>query len=332
MLNRREMGQAMKSALMTATMTVAALLLSGCVAQNVYLIEDVLDARAVSDHGLDLFVTGDVEAAIAAFDSVIDFGSVDGRDYARRAAAYGTMEKYDVALKDAERALQLSPREWRTHLQRAVFHQRTHQFDEAIADLDRALEINSTEIELLRRRAYLKILAGRYSDAIADYNGLSRAMPGSDTGILGRGVALYLAGEWDSAANAFADILDGSPYDGLAALWLAKSTLRAPRPIGWGEFANNVGPEREWTMAKLLVIATDQNAVEDAMISLYGAERNSKPDACERVLFLGTWRLIRRGGDGAERAFKAARQACPVDSIEGAEARAELDRLVGGAR
>ncbi len=318
----------MKSAL-TATVLASAVFLSNCATQNPYMIDNVLDARAVSDHGLDLFVEGDFESAIAAFDAVIDFGTIDNRDYKRRAAAYGAIEEYDVALRDTEQALRLAPDDWRTHLQRAVFHQRTHRFDEAIEDLDHALEVKPYEIELLRRRAYLKVVAGRYLDAVADYDSLTQALPGSDTGTLGRGVAQYLVGDWGSAANAFANILEKSPNDGLAVLWLAKSTLRATQPIGWEEFADNVGPEREWTMAHLLVTATDINDVEDTLLVLYGGDHTGKSDTCEHALFLGTWRLIKAGGDGAERAFDSAAKSCPIDSIEGAEARVELERLNG---
>ena len=305
----------------------AAFLLSNCATQNNYIIEDVLDARTVSNHGLDMVVAGDLKAAVAAFNAVIDYGSIDYRDYARRAAAYGAMERYDVALKDTERALKLSPGQWRTHLQRAVIHQRTFRFDDAIVDLDNALEINSGEIELLRRRAYLKMLAGRYSGAVDDYAALASLSPQSTTGALGRGVALYLAGEWSSAAKAFTDVLESSPGDGLAVLWLAKSILRAPGPISWEEFATDSGPEREWAMANLLIATTDGTMVEEAMHDLFDPETTTYLDECEHVLFLGTWRLIKDKGDGAKRAFEAANQTCPFDSIEGAEARAELERL-----
>jgi tetratricopeptide (TPR) repeat protein len=321
----------MKSALTTTLVAAAAFFLSNCATQNTYVIEDVLDARAVSNYGLDLFAAGDLKAAVTAFNAVIDYGSIDYRDYARRAAAYGAMEKYDVALKDTEQALKLSPRQWRTHLQRAVIHQRTFKFDNAISDLDSALEINSGEIELLRRRAYLKMLAGRYNGAIDDYDALARKRPQSNTGALGRGVALYLAGEWSSAAKAFTNVLESSPGDGLAVLWLAKSILRAPGgPISWEEFAADAGPEREWAMANLLIATTDRDMVEDAMHDLFDPETTTYLDECEHVLFLGTWRLIKDKGDGAKRAFETANQTCPVDSIEGAEARAELERLGRG--
>jgi ferredoxin len=141
---------------------------------------------------------------------------------------------------------------------------------------------------------------------------------------------LYLSGEWNGAARAFADVLENSPYDGLAALWLAKSALRVPGPISWEEFASDAGPDREWVMANLLLAMTDPNLVESAMGDLFNTEYASNSDECEHVLFLGTWHLIKNGNDDAKQAFEAAAKTCPVDSIEGAEARIELERLARG--
>ena len=259
-----------------AVMLSVALLVGGCASQSQYQIQDILDARNVSDQGLELFVTGEFEKAVEAFDAVVAFGTIDDRVYTRRAAALGAMEKYDVALRDTERALALDPDNLRIHLQRAVFHQRTYKFDEAVSDLDNAIELNGNEIGLLRRRAYLKVLAGRFDAALSDYDVLSERQPNSDTGLLGRGVALYLSGEWEKAALAFTRILETSPADGLSALWLAKSTLRIPYPLGWEEISEGLGPEREWTMAKLLVMESDRLVVEDTMMVLYGTEDESE--------------------------------------------------------
>ena len=319
----------MKPALQILAIAGVAFFMSACATQNAYRITDLTHARSVSDHGLDLFAAGKVNAAVEAFNAVIDFGTDDYRDFARRAAALGALEKYDLALKDTERALELSPRKWRTHLQRAVIHQRTRKFDSAIADLDNALEINGNEMSLLRRRAYLKLLAGQYAGAVDDYDQLERIRPESDTGTLGRGVALYLSGEWNDAARAFADVLEDSPYDGLAVLWLAKSALRTPGPISWDEFAPDAGPEREWIMANLLLDRSDPKVVEGIMLDLFEVEGATSPEDCEHVLFLGTWHLINSDSDSGDavKAFEAATKACPADSIEGAEARIELERL-----
>jgi len=110
-----------------AVMLSVALLVGGCASQSQYQIQDILDARNVSDQGLELFVTGEFEKAVEAFDAVVAFGTIDDRVYTRRAAALGAMEKYDVALRDTERALALDPDNLRIHLQRAVFHQRTYK-------------------------------------------------------------------------------------------------------------------------------------------------------------------------------------------------------------
>src|SRR5437016_4802803 len=82
-------------------------------------IADVIQARALSDRGLDLFNAGDYPGSLKALDAVIAYGSVDDRDYTRRAAALGALKQYDKALADTDKALALAPHEWRTHLQRA---------------------------------------------------------------------------------------------------------------------------------------------------------------------------------------------------------------------
>ncbi len=295
-----------------------AVLLAGCATESVYKISDVTQARALSDYGLELYASGDVNGALKALDAVIAYGSIDADDYARRAAVYGTQKNYEKALADANRAVDLSPRAWRRYLERAVLYQRTGQYNEAIGDLDSAVALQPNEIELLRRRAYLKVVAARFDDAVADYENLTQVLPRSDTGALGRGAALYLAGRWGEASAQFGAMLEKKPDDGLAALWLAKARFRAGRFLGWDELEAHAGPEPEWLMARaLLTVANDSEVV--ALVK--------DIDSCERNLFLGFWRTVHQNGRGALEDFTAALKACPVDSIERSEVRVEMLRL-----
>jgi tetratricopeptide (TPR) repeat protein len=297
---------------------VFAVLLSACATQPAYKISDVTEARALSDRAFDMFAEGDNEGAITALNAVIAYGTIDDADYARRAAVYGTLKLYDKALVDADRAVALAPRAWRRYLERAVLLQRVGRYSDAIADLDQAVGLRPTEVEPLRRRAYLKVVAARFDDAIRDYDDLSAMLPNSDTGALGRGAALYLAGRWREAAAQFSNMLETKPHDGLAALWLAKARGRAGQFMGWDEVEHHAGPEPEWLMTRMLLTAEP---------GIDAAAPLADIDTCERAVFLGVWRTIRHGGDGATNAFRAAETACPPDSIEASEARTEIARL-----
>ncbi len=296
----------------------AAAMMAACTSQPAFKISDVTEARALSDHALDLFAAGDTKNAVAALDAVIAYGTVDDADYARRAAVHGTLKNYDKALADANRAIELAPRVWRRYLERAVLYQRVGRYDEAIGDLDSAVALQPNEVELLRRRAYLKIVAARFNEAVVDYENLTQVPPRSDTGALGRGTALYLAGRWQQAAAQFKDLLTASPEDGLAALWFAKAKLRDGQFLTWDELERSAGPEPEWLLTRLLLTATADTEASNATTDV---------DPCERALFLGLRRIVRDGGQNAADAFRAAAETCPLDSIEASEARTELMRL-----
>jgi len=295
-----------------------AAVLSACATQPSIKISDITEARALSDEALDMFAQGDAAGALTALNAVISYGSIDDADYARRAAVHGTLKNYDKALVDASRSVELAPRAWRRYLERAVLLQRVGKYDAAIADLDAAFALQPTEAELLRRRAYLKVVALRFDDAITDYDHLSAMLPGSDTGALGRGAALYLAGRWREAVVQFNGMLALKPDDGLAALWLAKAKRRQGQFMVWEEFEDQAGPEPEWLMTRLLL---DNERDADTNADLQNI------DSCERAVFLGVWRIIRREGVGADKEFGMAEKICPLDSIEASEARIERTRL-----
>ncbi len=298
---------------------VVILALSACASTGSgYKISDVTEARKLSDQGLALLAMGDTSEALKALNAVIDYGTINDADYARRAAILGTRKEYEPALADANRAIELNARNWRRFLERAVIYQRMGRYDEAIADLDAARQIDPYQAMLLRRSAYLKIVASHFDAAIADYEELIRMMPRSDTGQLGRGAALYIAGRWSEAGDQFADMLKYKPNDGLAALWLAKSRVQAGQPFAWDEIREGAQDEPQWNMTRALLTL---DAEQDVMPLLKEVE------SCEKALFLGVWRQKNKDLDGAVADFRAALKTCPLDSIETRETQAALARL-----
>ncbi len=309
--------------LYAAAILATALTLAGCATAPRYQINDVTEARALSDHGFALFEAGNYTAAKEALDAVIAYGSLDDKDYTRRAAVFGALKDYERALADNDKALALDSSAWRTHNQRAMFHQRLAKYDAAIADLDVAYKAAPTQLDLLRRRAYLKVVAGRFKDAIEDYDMLAETGAQRNAGILGRGVSLYLDGRWRDAANIFTGILEKDPGDGLTAYWLGKASLRAGLPIDFTHFGVHDSKDPSWVMAEVLLSAEtiDEATARIAPLEIGGT------GACEIQLFYGVWRVVRGGGAGGTPAFQAAEKRCPADSIEASEARVELGRL-----
>ena len=304
----------------------AAATLAGCASR--YHINDVTDARSLSDQGFALFETGDYKGAKDALDAVIDYGTVDDKDYTRRAAIYGALKDYDKALADNDKALALAPNEWRTHNQRAIFHQRLKKYDDAIADLDVAYKAAPTQLDLLRRRAYLKVVAGRFRDAMADYDMLAETGAQHGAGILGRGVSLYLDGAWREAGDVFAGIMQKDPGDGLTAYWMGKALLRAGLPLDFAQFGTHDSKDPSWIMAEVLLTAVSMDEVTAKIAPL----ETRGTGACEIYLFYGVWSVLHAGAADAATAFHTAEDKCPSDSIEASEARVERGRLAAAAK
>lgn len=292
--------------------------LSGCSTSP--KVSDYLQARALSNEAQTLIDEGRYEEAIAKLDQVIAFGSIDEIDYTRRASANGSMANYAAAISDLDRALELAPENWRSQLLRGVFKQRLGQYAGAIADLEGVERLTPDAVVPMRRTAYLKLLAGNFDEAAVRYQRL-REVPGqSNTADLGQGMAMYLSGQWFEASEAFGRALKESPDDTLAALWYVKSGLRAGIYPDQALLGSALGGT-EGAMTKALL--ADSEEVPDADPSAL----RSRSARCERALFLGAMRIIKANGNGAREQFLAAQRECPRDSIEAAEARAELDRL-----
>lgn len=283
-------------------------------------ISDYLQARALSNEAQSLLDEGRYEEAIAKLDQVIAYGSIDAIDYTRRASGQASMANYAAAITDLDRALDLTPGDWRTQLLRGVFKQRLGQYDAAIADLEGVERLSPDSLTPMRRTAYLKLLAGQFDEAAVRYQRL-RAIPGqSNTADLGQGMAMYLSGQWLEASEAFARALKEAPDDTLAALWYVKSGLRARIYVNRELLASALGGT-EGAMTKALLADSEDVPPADS------AALKSKTERCERALFLGAMRVIKANGNGARQEFLTAQRECPRDSIEGAEARAELARL-----
>lgn len=283
-------------------------------------ISDYLQARVLSSEAQSMMDEGRYEEAIAKLDRVIAYGSIDAVDYTRRASAHGSMANYAAAITDLDRALEIKPNEWRTQMLRGVFKQRLGQYEGAIADLEVVERLSPEALTPMRRTAYLKLLAGQFDEAAVRYQRL-RDIPGqSNTADLGQGMALYLSGQWSESSDAFARALKETPDDTLAALWYVKSGLRAGIYVDRQLLASAMGGTEGAMTQALLADSEDVPPADPETLK-------SKTARCERALFLGAMRVIKANGNGAREEFLAAQRECPRDSIEGAEARAELERL-----
>jgi tetratricopeptide (TPR) repeat protein len=86
------------------------------------------------DEGVALLESGDLEAAVARFDTAIELKPDFSEAYLRRGVAYARMEDFDAALKDLNETIRLDPENFEAHFYRFVSHFRLGHYTAALQD------------------------------------------------------------------------------------------------------------------------------------------------------------------------------------------------------
>jgi tetratricopeptide (TPR) repeat protein len=85
--------------------------------------------------------------------------------YSMRGAAYNVLGKYDLALKDLDKALQLKPDYSSAYTNRAITFIRKEEYDNAVKDLEAALEYHPFDLTSLVKMAEVHSLLENEEEA-----------------------------------------------------------------------------------------------------------------------------------------------------------------------
>ncbi|MEO8610554.1 MAG: tetratricopeptide repeat protein [Chloroflexota bacterium] len=123
--------------------------------------------------------------------------------YCDRGAAYLMLQKFDDALHDFNRAVDLKPDYADAYSNRGLVHYTQGRFEEAASDYGRAIEILATDgvYYLNRAQAYRRL--GKYEHALADLQHTSDLQPNSPDARKERGLVYYAMGD---KAQALVDL------------------------------------------------------------------------------------------------------------------------------
>src|SRR5690349_1143649 len=121
------------------------------------------------------------------------------RALVNRAQVYLRTGKADLALADAEAALQLDGNSVGAILTRGFVSQRRNNLDAAKADFDRAIQLDPKSAPALQMRAGLYVQQRKWQEAIADFNDAIAARPELAPSYAGRGRAYLETGQIDNA-------------------------------------------------------------------------------------------------------------------------------------
>lgn len=132
--------------------------------------------------------------------------------------------------EDAALAIRARPGYSEAYFWRGCSYFASQKFEEALRDFDRSIEINPRFSEAWSTRAAAHLASGRPNEALRDYTEARRLRPDNEEHLNNRGVALSQLGRVDEAIEAFDRVLEMNPR------FLEAYTNRATAYIQKGEW------------------------------------------------------------------------------------------------
>ncbi len=149
----------------------------------------------------------DATAMTKVADLVLSRPGLDPRGravaYTFRARELRHEGKYELALADSDRAIELDPELTPAYVGRGLAHRAAGDFPAALAALDRADELTPDDAFIIAERAQTCRMAGRFEEAVAGFDRAVALDPTDPAFLTARGVCRQELGQYDKALADF---------------------------------------------------------------------------------------------------------------------------------
>ena len=126
-------------------------------------------ANAYDRRGLVLQKIGKYQEALADANRSVELVSERGEYYAHRALAHLELNDFYRAIEDQTRAIELKPNQPDLYFNRGKTHYAARNHEQALADLDRVIALNSFYVYAYEQRYFVHRAMGNWQKAQADY-------------------------------------------------------------------------------------------------------------------------------------------------------------------
>ena len=205
----RRWGERLKSALLTDDAETAFFdLLAGST-----ILPTAARTEALRCRGRAHRDSGRYDEALLDFTRVIDLDPDHQWAIAGRGETYRLAGRHDDALTDFNRAIDLDPDDDWAIASRGQTHLALGRHDEALTDFNRAIDLDPEYAWAIAYRGNIHRLAGRHDEALTDFNRAIDLDPEYAWAITYRGETYRLAGRHDDALTDFNRAIDLDPDD-----------------------------------------------------------------------------------------------------------------------
>ncbi|MFC1883665.1 tetratricopeptide repeat protein [Thermodesulfobacteriota bacterium] len=174
------------------------------------------DAQLKVDRAEDFMSKGRYDDAIREAGKALDIDPNNTKALKTRAESYRMKGKYDEAIRDADKLLRLQPNNAYTLRTRGSSFLKKHQNSEAILDLSRALSIEPNNVFALENRAEAYRMKNDFDRAIQDATKALEISPKDTFALKTRGEAYRGKGNYEAAIQDATTVLGISPKDTFA--------------------------------------------------------------------------------------------------------------------
>ena len=202
--------------------------------------QDPNNLDALKMRGVVHLALGDHQSAIADFKTIVANDPGDLTAHQGFAEALDSAEKYDEALEQADKIIELVPKLPVGYILRARFHHRKGDVKATLADLGEAIKIEPRSLRALMMRAQIYHERGDVQPARADVERALTLRPGYQPAILLRSSLAAAAGQLEQAIADIDTLLQGNGNNPLLLVQLAALHAADRRPRKAIEIYNQV--------------------------------------------------------------------------------------------
>ena len=126
---------------------------------------------------------------------------VYGNPLRGRGVALGSLGRYDEAVRDFDRSLELDPGNAETLAAKGLAHTSLEQHEQAIEDYSRVLDLDPRATAVLYSRGIARMYVARFESAIEDFEAIIGIEPGNGAALAARELAREALGKRGGAGE-----------------------------------------------------------------------------------------------------------------------------------
>ena len=151
------------------------------------------------------------DLAVADYNKAIQINPEYAQAYNNRGNLYYYQKKWDLAVADYNKAIQINPEVAQAYNNRGLLYKNQKQWDLALADYNKAIQINPSLAQAYYNRANIYSDQKKWDLALTDYNKAIQINSEDASAYLNRGVLYSKQKKWDSAVADYNKAIQINP-------------------------------------------------------------------------------------------------------------------------